>query len=368
MQETTKLCSPETTQAPLGYRPRPEVRRRRIVKYVLSVIFLLGLAFFIAYPALSLSWLSLPTIGGWRVFGIVACAILLFGALASGDRNDGRKLRTLPAMQKFEPYIMARRSDACNTFADSFDVTKTDPYCRAKVREGMTNFTILHVLLAAYVRAVSQYPALNRFINGQKTYARNEIEVVMVVKKNMRLDAEDTCIKVKFEPTDTADDVYRKFNEVVMQNQGHEQEKSAFDKLNYVLALIPGLLLRWTVKLLFFLDYFGWLPRALTRLSPFHGSMIITSMGSLGIKPIYHHIYDFGNLPVFLAYGVKYNKLVLDNDGEVKKCKHIDLKVVTDERICDGYYYATAFKMMKKHIENPELLDTPPAQIVEDID
>ena len=43
-------------------------------------------------------------------------------------------------------------------------------------------------------------------------------------------------------------------------------------------------------------------PKELTDLSPFHGSIFITSMGSLGIPPIYHHLYDFGNIPVFVAF------------------------------------------------------------------
>ena len=284
-----------------------------------------------------------------------------------GDRNDGRKLRTIPPMNKLMPYIMAKRSDAQNTFADSIEVTKTDAFCRARVKEGMTNFGFLHVLLAAYVRMLSQYPAANRFVNGQKIYARNDIEIVMTVKKHMKLDSPDTCIKVKFEPTDTVYDVYKKFNDVVQANVGNDDE-SSFDVLAKVLNFIPGLLLRWTVKLLFALDYWGLLPRWLTKLSPFHGSMIVTSMGSLGIKPIYHHIYDFGNLPVFLSYGVKRTVSVIERDGSIVKKRYIDLKAVTDERICDGYYFASAFKAFKSYIEKPEQLLTSPENVVEDID
>ena len=284
-----------------------------------------------------------------------------------GDRKDGRKLRTVNPMHKLMPYIMAKRSDALNTYADSFDITKIDPFCRAQVKEGMTNFGFLHVLLAAYVRTVSQRPGINRFISGQKIFARNEINVVMTVKKHMNIESPDTCIKVVFEPTDTVFDVYRKFNEVVQQNVGNDDE-SGFDNLTKVLNIIPGLLLRWTVKLLFFLDYFGWLPRFLTNLSPFHGSMIVTSMGSLGIKPIYHHIYDFGNLPVFLAYGAKRSSTVIEKDGSIVRKRYIDLKAVTDERICDGYYFASAFKLLKRYVENPELLTVPPEEVFEDID
>jgi hypothetical protein len=91
-------------------------------------------------------------------------------------------------------------------------------------------------------------------------------------------------------------------------------------------------------------------------------------MGSLGIKPIYHHIYDFGNLPVFLAYGTKRTANVIEKDGTITRKRYVDLKAVTDERICDGYYFASAFKILKRYVENPELLTVPPEEVFEDID
>lgn len=285
-----------------------------------------------------------------------------------GDRSDGRKLRTVNPMTKFMPYIMPMRCDACNTYSDMFDVTKTDKFCREKVKQGKTSFGFLHIMLAAYVRAASQRPGINRFISGQKVFARNDIQVVMTVKKTLSLDSPDTCIKVRFEPTDTVDQIYEKFNAVVSEVQSKPDEVNSFDKLNKLLSLIPGLLCRWTVKFLNLLDYFGLLPKKLLWLSPFHGSMIITSMGSLGIRPIYHHIYNFGNLPVFIAYGGRRSVVCCDKEGRASVKKYIEIKVVTDERICDGYYYASAFKLVKRYVENPELLELPPEQTFEDID
>ena len=285
-----------------------------------------------------------------------------------GDRKDGRKIRSSTAMVKVIPYIMRRRSDAQNFFADSLNIDKTESLCRKKVAEGKTNFTILHVIIAAYVRAIAQRPALNRFVSGQKVYTRDgEIIVNMSIKRNMNIDSPDTMIKVVFSPTDTVDDVYEKFNKVVTETLA-AGEGSNFDNVAKGLTYIPGLFFRWTVSLLNFLDYFGLLPQFLINVSPFHGSMIITSMGSLGIKPIYHHLYDFGNLPVFISYGSKQMKYVLDSEGNVTKRKYIDFNVVTDERICDGYYYASCFKIIKRCIENPECLLSPPEKVEKDID
>ena len=73
-----------------------------------------------------------------------------------GDRKDGRKLRTVGTITKITPYIMPYRYDACNTFADSINVARVDELCRRKVKQGMENFSMLHVILAAYIRTVSQ--------------------------------------------------------------------------------------------------------------------------------------------------------------------------------------------------------------------
>ena len=88
------------------------------------------------------------------------------------------------------------------------------------------------------------------------------------------------------------------------------------------------------------MDYFGWLPESITEASPFHGSMIITDLGSLRIGPIYHHIYNFGTLPVFIAFGAKRHSYELDRHGNMVDRKYVDCKMVMDERTVDGHYYA----------------------------
>ena len=284
-----------------------------------------------------------------------------------GDRKEGRKLRTLDPILKAMPYIMPRRSDSQNFFTEKLDITEAERFCREQTRNGLVNFSLLHVIIASYIRVVSQRPAINRFVSGQTIYARNSIEVLMTIKKKMAIDGEETSIKVKFEPTDTVFDVYEKFNKAVMENKG-ETEGNDTEKFAKFLNYIPRSLLRFVIWLIKTLDYYGILPQSIVNLSPFHGSMIITSMGSLGIRPIYHHIYDFGNLPVFIAYGAKQHAVKMDDDGNIKKYRYIEMKVTTDERICDGYYYASAFKMMKKIFEHPEVLRNPPEQVIEDID
>ena len=307
----------------------------------------------------------------------VGCFLLTFAIRVSsdgkyhptwGDRKDGRKIRTLAPMAQITAYFQWERNICSNFFEESFEITNIDRYIRQKRREGLTDFGITHVLLAAYVRGVAKYPQLNRFINGQKVYSRGEdIQYCMVIKKEMNVDSPDTSIKVHLNPRDTAVDVYHKLNAAVESVKATKELDSNLDGLIMTLNLIPSIVLKFVVWLLKLLDYFGLLPSFLTELSPFHGSLFFTSMGSLGIPPIYHHLYDFGNLPCFGAFGMKRKAYELQEDGSVVQRKYVDVKFVLDERICDGFYYATFFKYYKRLLAHPEVLDNPPEEVVQDI-
>ena len=286
-----------------------------------------------------------------------------------GDRIDGRKIRTLDPMSRITAYFQVERNTCSNHFEESFEITHVEHYIRQKRREGLTDFGITHVLLAAYVRAIAKYPQLNRFISGQTVYSRGEdIQYCMTVKKEMRIDSPDTAIKVHLTPRDTALDVYQKLNAVIADVKKSQELDSSLDGLVAVFNIIPGVVLKFTVWLLKLLDYFGLVPRFLLELSPFHGSLYFTSMGSLGIRPIYHHLYDFGNLPVFGAFGMKRKAYELTENGTVVMKKYIDMKMVVDERITDGYYYASFFKYYRSLLRHPEILDNPPEEVVQDID
>lgn len=282
--------------------------------------------------------------------------------------KEGRRVKTLPPMNYVTPFIMKTRNTALNYISDSIDIEKAEAYIRKKRKEGLTSFGFLHLFLAIYARTVSQRPGINRFIRGQRIYTRDHIEIMMTIKKEMSLESPDTCIKFYMDPADTADTIYHNFNKLVQENKSATSEgESDFDATARILTYIPRLLLRGTVALLRVMDYFGLLPRFLTHISPFHASMAITSMGSLGIPPIFHHLYDFGNIPVFVAYGAKRKENVLNSDGTVTTKRLVDFTVVTDERICDGFYFASALKMMKSIFNDPDVLDNPPEKVIKDI-
>lgn len=283
-----------------------------------------------------------------------------------GDRLDGRRIRSIPALDQISPYIMVNRNGANNLFSEAVEITELERYVHRKRKEGLLGFGVTHVIIAAYVRTVAKYPALNRFIAGQKVYSHgDDISLCMTVKKEMSVSSPDTVIKTHFSPRDTAEDVFRKFNAQVEEAKNTPLD-SGVDNTAGILTLIPGVVLKFVVWLLRVMDYFGLIPGFLLEISPFHGSAYFTSMGSLGIRPVYHHLYDFGTIPVFCAFGRK-RKVTEIVDGQSVTRKYLDLRFNLDERICDGYYYASIIKHFLRLLAHPDLLDTPPAEVVSDI-
>lgn len=285
-----------------------------------------------------------------------------------GDRFDGRRIRSLSPISVVGTYIMPERNQANVFFPDKLEITELEKYVRAKRAEGMEQFGMTEALLAAYVRTASKYPGINRFISGERVYARgDDIQFCMTVKKEMTKESPDTVIKVHLKPGDSVEEVYRKYHETVNDAKKSMELDSSLDGTIALFGMIPGVLLKFTVWFLKLLDYFGLLPRLILELSPFHGSIFFTSMGSLGIPAVYHHLYNFGNLPIFLAFGRKYRVNEPDDEGKIASRKYIDYTFNVDERIVDGFYYATAIKYFHKLLLHPERLDDPEMEINPDI-
>ena len=284
-----------------------------------------------------------------------------------GDRSDGRLLRSLDPINAIMPFFLKTRNSSSNSFEDSVEITEVEQYLRKKRLEGYPGLGYLHLFIASYIRVASQYPGVNRFISGQRIFARHKIVFAMVVKKGMSADSPESSIKVEFSPRDTIFDVYDKLN-CEIKKAREERESNAALLVAKALMKLPRIMIKFGIFALEFMDYFGVMPKLILNASPFHGSIFFTNLGSIGLPPVYHHLYDFGNMPIFIAIGVKRKSYEMNAKGEVMARKYIDYKMVMDERVCDGFYFSQAMKYFNSLIRKPHVLDEPPDKVVEDID
>ena len=281
-----------------------------------------------------------------------------------GDRYDGWRVRNVDAVFSVIPYFLRTRMDAQNYFEQRIPIDHIETFIREH-KEDIPGLSIMHVVIASMIRLVSQRPYLNRFIMWNKIFARNYINFSIVIKRSLSDEGEETLIKPYFQPTDMLQDVSRKILEEQNKNQKVGQQNSS-DFISKVLGYLPDWLMRVVVFTLLWLDKVGLLPRFIEQASPWHCSLFLTNIGSIGVESIYHHLYEFGNCSIFLAMGKKSQRHTVNKAGDVKGYKSILLKYVMDERICDGWYYASSMRMLDRILMNPSVLLTPPEKVVVD--
>ena len=114
-----------------------------------------------------------------------------------------------------------------------------------------------------------------------------------------------------------------------------------------------------------FLDRHGWMPADVIATDPYYCSVVLTNLGSLKLDAGYHHMTNWGTNSVFCAIGLMKKRPFYDDEGNVQMRMSVDLGLTIDERLADGYYYSRTIRLLKKLLENPELLERPLEEEVE---
>jgi hypothetical protein len=281
-----------------------------------------------------------------------------------GDRYDGWRLRKVDPMFSVAPFILKSRVDSQVLFEIKVPIDTIEAFIHAH-KEDIPDLSIMHVVMAALVRLMSQRPNLNRFVIWHKIFARNYMNFSIAIKRSMSDVGEETIIKPYFLPTDTLQDIVRKTN-IELTNTLKENSDNSTDSLSKVFGFLPDFLLRGAVFLFTYLDKIGLMPKLFNHASPFHASFFLTNLGSIGIESIYHHLYEFGTCSMFVAMGKKTKENIVEKNGDIKTQKSILLKFVLDERICDGFYYARSMRMLEKILSEPSKLLLPPDEVLVD--
>ena len=280
-------------------------------------------------------------------------------------RSDGRVVKTIGPLEKIIPYIMKTRTDSMNFFEEDVDCSYIDAYIKEKKEEGI-KLNYIHVLVAAMVRLFALKPGLNRFVMRGRIYTRPKIWVSFAMHTSLRDDSAETTVNLCFDGTETIFDGAKAIDDVIVKETNAAKEHNNTDKMAAKIMSLPPFLIRFAVNTLLWMDRHNILPKKVIELSPFHTSIFFTNLKSLGISSIYHHVYEFGTTGFFLGVG-KEKRLPTLEDDEVVPGKLLNLKIVTDERYCDGLYFARAFRLFRQLMQDPRPLETPLEAKVEDI-
>ena len=287
-------------------------------------------------------------------------------AKRTGDRREGRLLRSLTPLQRLSPFLLRRRTEAIYSLSDSVEVTGLEQWLRVKRAEGWAGLGFLHLMIAAYVRTVSMRPAVNRFVAGRRFYARHEVQVVMNVKRSTSSDATVTSVKVSFSPSDTVFDVYRQISAAVDGVKANVADSEP-ENIAKTVRKVPRPFVRLLAALARALDYFDWMPKSWLEASPFHASVSVLDLGSLGIVPAACPLSDIGTVSCAVSFGAKRKVREVNADGEWEERHFVDYCLSCDGRIADSYYFASAAKCLKYFLKNPVHLELPPETVEDDV-
>jgi len=261
---------------------------------------------------------------------------------------------------------MPQRVDAQVHTTIQIDCDTLTKYIRSQRDRGQT-FSYMDLVIAAYVRAASQHPQLNRFVMNKQLYARSTICCSFAIVKTMENDEDvrEAAVKVHFDPYDTVYDVRDRVRAEIDTNRKEDSQNGA-DKLVRFFQAIPGFS-TVAVGLVKLLDRYGMLPSVIVNISPFHTGAFIANMASIGMPHVNHHIYNFGTTSVFLAMGNVLRNPVPGPNGTVSVKRALPMGLVLDERITSGVEYGRVLTYFRELLADPSKLELPPETVKYDI-
>ena len=278
-----------------------------------------------------------------------------------GRRFDGKRLRDVDPIVQITPYLMPMRCDAQVFLEHKLDFEMLSRYIAQKAKEGH-KISFIQLIAAAYVRAVSQHPEINRFIFNKQYYSRNNCSISYTVLKDAQdYDSPEVTVRVLFDPTDTVFDVCDRMNGAVEKARATEDGDFVIRLAKAVLA-VPGLTTA-IVGIVRFLDRYGIAPKALLTELPFYSGLFVSNNASIGLHNVWHHIYNFGNVSLFMVVGTVLKEAFTDTEGKTRMRRWLPLGITADERICSGAHYAAFFADVMHSLAHPETLEVPPESV-----
>ncbi len=85
-------------------------------------------------------------------------------------------------------------------------------------------------------------------------------------------------------------------------------------------------------------------------------SAFVTNLGSVGIDGAFHHLYEYGTIPIFGTLGRAHETVVVE-DGQPAVARVAWMRFTYDERVEDGLDAAGAIADFQRMVEHPADVD-----------
>jgi hypothetical protein len=264
-----------------------------------------------------------------------------------GRRPDAALARDLPAIRRFMPFVSPRRNDSLVYFEQEIAVEAALAYAaeRSRGRDPSRPVTLFLLVLRAIALVLAERPRLNRFTAGGRVWQRDGIWLSFSAKLRFDDDAPILTVKRRIDPALGLDAMVDAVHGGL--GEGRSGRPSTSDREMGLLLRLPPPLVRLAVGFARGVDALGLLPRAMVDADPLFCSAFVANLGSVGLDAGYHHLWEYGNCPIFCVIG----RVRPGPSGRVAT-----LKWTYDERVEDGLYCARSLERLRELIESPEKL------------
>jgi len=270
-----------------------------------------------------------------------------------GRRRDGVRVNEQHGLNALFPYLMKRRCDSLIFFTVQLEMEPLQAYM-SREKEAGREIRFFEFFCAALVKLLREREHINRFIKGRRLYQRESVVISTVAKREMSDQGAETNLILHFSKEATFDDILAKLrNEIKTAKTGAPPKD---DKIFEVFLKLPRSLLMATVRIFELMDWNRGPPRLIEEIDPMRASAFVANLGSVGVDAPYHHLYEWGTCSLFMTIGcIKKTPVVLE-DETLGVRTMVECKIVMDERVADGYYYARSLDMFKSYFAEPEKL------------
>lgn len=260
-------------------------------------------------------------------------------------RPDADLVEHVPKTRRIMPLMMPTRNESVVYFDMDIDADGIDARI-ADLRVQGVQASVLHIVAVAATRVLTERPRLNRFVAGGRHWQRRGIWFSFSGKKRKEASAPMSVIKRELKGDATDLEIVQALDGGVREVRS--EQKNRTDKELDLLFLMPTFLLGWLVGLVRKLDHWGMLPRWYVDGDPMFASIFVANLGSLGMDAAVHHLYEYGNIPLFCVIGKKKDAFYVDDAGVVRARSVYPLRFSFDERIEDGFYCLGALERLRE--------------------
>lgn len=282
-----------------------------------------------------------------------------------GDRRDGTLIRDCDSMHFIMGVIYPNRADNEAFINEMIDLTKLDAFLERKNADNPKyKYNMFQAIVAAFHKCIVLRPKMNRFYVNGNYYQRNENTSAFVVKKIFADEGGEGLAVLHAKDDWTLEDVHNEmYNQITREREGGQNSTS--DSMDSY-SKMPRFISKTGIHFVMWLDKHGLVPKKYIEEDPFYSSVVFSNLGSIKLRSGYHHLTNWGTTSMFCTIGEKKKRPFYDENGNVEMKSSVTIGLTVDERIADGYYFSKTVKLLKKLLENPELLEAPFNTEVED--